>query len=194
MNKNYQERIKKQQIEATKLFLCSASNTNVEINRILYFLAWLFQCIPCFKRYINKIRAIRDLNNKFNALRISLAKKNDNDIENEEDKDAPEPAEAIFCALDNFLPGCNDVNLFNRYMFIYCSLLDLYRHNTDEIYQKLNNNFLIGPSWDVLKKKRELLKSSTDNELNNGNNIDNENENIICTDNFIEEDNKKEQK
>ena len=184
--------IKKQTAE---MFLSVSDNTNVTARKfsLIYFFAWLFQCIPCCKGYINRIRAIRDLNNKFDALRNRLALKNDNDIENAEDKDTPKQADEIFCALDKFLPDCNEVNLFNRYVFIYCNLLDLYQHDTNKIYQELSGNLRIGPSYDLLKEKIDQL-NVTDNKLNNGNNINNENKNIINTNNFLQERNEDELK
>lgn len=176
-------------------FLKQADFTNFTARKfsLIYFFAWLFQCIPCCEGYINRIRAIRDLNNKFDALRNRLALKNDNDIENAEDKDAPKQADEIFCALDKFLPDCNDVNLFNRYVFIYCNLLDLYQHDTNKIYRELSSNLRIGPSYNLLKEKIDQL-NVTDNKLNNGNNIDNENKNIIDTNNFLQKRNEDEPK
>lgn len=170
----------KQQIKAAKLFLLAASKTNVEVNGILYFFAWLFQCIPCCKGYINKVRAVRNLNNKFDAFRNSLFLKNTDDIEKEMNKNTPKQADEIFCALDEFLPICDDVILFNQYVFIYCNLLDLYQHNTEKIYKASKNNLRIDFKWDVLKKKIEQLKV-TNNALNDGSDIGNEN--IINTNN-----------
>ena len=120
-----------------------------------------------------------------------MAKKNDNDIENEEDKEVYKQADEMFGALDKFLPICQDVSLFDKYMLIYCNLLDLYPHDTSKIYEAFNSNLRIGFNWDLLKGKIDQLKLK-DNEINNGNNIDNEHENIIYTNNFIEEDNKEE--
>lgn len=120
-----------------------------------------------------------------------MAKKNDNDIENEEDKEVYKQADEMFGALDKFLPICQDVSLFDKYMLIYCNLLDLYPHDTSKIYEAFNSNLRIGFNWDLLKGKIDQLKSPTNNELNNSNNIDNKNKNIIYNsynNNFIKDD------
>ena len=144
---------------------------------LFYFLAWVFSWLFDFcKDYVSQTCTIIDLNRKFAQLRNHLlpaANNTDTIIKN-----SSETANDIFELLDVFLPKLEG-EFFSRYASIYITMLNLYTHDTNKIYEALSQNNISNRDNEVLRtlKKRTKPVENQKNEfifineeLNNDNN------------------------
>ncbi len=152
--------------EQSKMFLLVSANTNVTARKLslIYFFAWALSWLSTgCKSYVDRIRTIRNLNQEFNALRenLDLQSTGVDFIENDENKLINSNAtgenieDNIFNILDNFLPQLEG-ELFDKYACIYWNMLHLYNHNTNKIYNALQETHIQIPSFRMLKSKIEL--------------------------------------